>query len=456
MKRRRFLQLAASAAAGAVAGHSSAFSSSRQFSLRIAPVSVELAPGIVVRTTGYNGQSPGPVLRMREGVPATVSVTNATDVPELMQWHGLHLNSALLGATEEGGPMIPPGATRTYRFTPSPSGTRWYHAHTRAFTHLQRAANSGQSGFLLVEPRSHAGAFDQEVFLAVHHWEPSLLPVHERPGGREIAYRYASFNDKLLGAGEPVRVRAGERVLFHFLNASPTEDVLLHLPGHRFTVVALDGNPVPKPAAGDVLSLAVGERIDAIVEMNTPGNWLLGSLDDAERARGLGVRVEYANQSGSAQWHPPVAVDWSYARFSVSGHYAPEPDQLLEMLLEKRLDSRDGIDHWLMNGRSNPDIEPLFLQEGRRYRLRMMNATARVHPVHLHHHSFELTRINQIPVSGIFKDTIRLDRYNVVEADVVVSHPGPACLHSPQRLVMDSGYPMKSNWTDRMRHENTC
>ncbi len=454
MKRRRFLQLAASAAAGAVAGHSSAFSSSAQFSLRIAPVSVELAPGIAVRTTGYNGQSPGPVLRMREGVAATVSVTNASEVPELVHWHGLHLSSAASGVREEGGPMIPPGATRTYRFTPSPSGTRWYHAHTRAFTDLQRAANSGQFGFLLVEPRSHAGAFDQEVFLAVHHWEPSL--VRERSAAREAAYRYASFNDKVLGAGEPVRVRAGERVLFHFLNASPTEDVLLHLPRHRFTVVALDGNPVPKHAAADVLSLAVGERIDAIVEMNTPGKWLLGSVDAAERARGLGVCVEYANQNGTARWHPPVALDWSYARFSATGHSTPEPDRLLEMLLEKRLDSPGGIDHWLMNGRSNPDIEPLFLQQGRRYRLRMMNATARVHPVHLHHHSFELTRINQIPVSGIFKDTIRLDRYNVVEADVAVSHPGPALYHSPQRLVMDSGYPMKSSWTDGMSHENAC
>jgi FtsP/CotA-like multicopper oxidase with cupredoxin domain len=437
MKRRRFLQLAASAAAGAVADHSSAFTSTAQFSLRIAPVSVELAPGIVVRTTGYNGQSPGPVLRMREGVPVTVSVTNESTVPESVQWHGLHLQSAAPGTGGSMiGPMIEPGATRTYRFTPSPSGTRWYHAHARAFTDLQQAANSGQFGFLLIEPRSHGGAFDQEVFLAAHHWEPSLVPPHERA----VAYRYASFNDQLLGAGEPIRVRAGERVLFHFLNASATEDVLLHLPCHRFTVVALDGNPVPQRAAVDVLSLAVGERVDAMVEMNTPGNWLLGSLDDDERAKGLGVCVEYANQNGSMQWRAPAAVDWSYARFSATGHCAPEPDETLEMLLEKGLDSADGINHWVIHGRSYADIAPLVVHHGRRYRLRMMNATGQAHPVHLHHHSFELTRVNQIPVSGIFKDTIRLERYNVVEADLVLSHTRPAFLHSPQQLDMDSGY----------------
>jgi FtsP/CotA-like multicopper oxidase with cupredoxin domain len=125
---------------------------------------------------------------------------------------------------------------------------------------------------------------------------------------------------------------------------------------------------------------------------------------------------------------PPAAVDWSYARFTATSYHPPEPDQVLEMMIEKRLDPqldpRDGVNHWLMNGRSDPDIEPTFLQEGRRYRLRMMNATGQAHPVHLHHLSFELTRINQIPISGIFKDTIRLERYNVVEADVVVSHLG--------------------------------
>jgi FtsP/CotA-like multicopper oxidase with cupredoxin domain len=420
MKRRRFLQLAATAAAGAVVDHSSPLSSSAgQFSLRVAPVSVELAPGIVVDTTGYNGQAPGPILRMREGVPASVSVTNATEIPEFVRWHGLHLDSAASG-------MIGPGATRTFRFTPTPSGTRWYHSHTTAFADLERAAKSAQFGFLMIEPRSHAGAFDQEVFLAIHHWEP----LGRRPDGHAVAYQYASFNDKLLGASEPVRVRPGERVLFHFLNASATEDISLHLPGHRFTVVALDGNPVPKPAAVDVLSLTVGERIDAMVEMSNPGNWLLGSADDAERARGLGVCVEYVNQGGPVRWHPPAAVDWSYARFS-AGHLAPEPEQVVEMLLEK-----DGVQHWIIDGRSYPDIELPFLEPGRRYRLRMMNATRSAHPVHLHHHSFELTRVNQVPVSGIFKDTVRLERYNVVEADVVVK---PRLQSFQQRPRHDAG-----------------
>ena len=60
----------------------------------------------------------------------------------------------------------------------------------------------------------------------------------------------------MLGHGEPVGVREGERVLFRLLNASATENIRLALPGHRLTVVALDGNPVPRPATIDVVALA--------------------------------------------------------------------------------------------------------------------------------------------------------------------------------------------------------
>src|SRR4029077_18721304 len=69
------------------------------------------------------------------------------------------------------------------------------------------------------------------------------------PKGYEVSSELFSINGKMLGAGEPIRVKQGERVLFHVLDASATEIRSLALPGHVFRVVALDGNPVPTPAA---------------------------------------------------------------------------------------------------------------------------------------------------------------------------------------------------------------
>ena len=73
--------------------------------LRIAPVTVELAPDRILSTIGYNGTSPGPVLRMREGKPISIDVINETDTPELVHWHGLVIPGEVDGVDEEGTPF---------------------------------------------------------------------------------------------------------------------------------------------------------------------------------------------------------------------------------------------------------------------------------------------------------------------------------------------------------------
>jgi FtsP/CotA-like multicopper oxidase with cupredoxin domain len=225
-----------------------------------------------------------------------------------------------------------------------------------------------------------------------------------------------AIGGRSLGDGEAIRVRTGEQVRFQFVHGGGSGEIHLHLPGHRFTVVALDGYPVPTRAAVDVLSLVAGERIQAMVEMIRPGNWILGSVDDAERAGGRSVRVVYGNQDGPVQWHPPAAVDWSYARFSGGNRDVAPPNQAIEMLLERR----PGLGvHWVIDGQSCSGIDQVPFQPGRRYRVRMMNATDRAQPVYFPQHKFVLTRVNQVPVSGIIKDTVRVERYNVIEADVL-------------------------------------
>ena len=106
-------------------------------------------------------------------------------------------------------------------------------------------------------------------------------------------YHAATLGERMLGHGEPIRVRQGQRVLFRILNANASMAISLALPGHRFTVLALDGNPVPVQASVDVLKLDVAERADVVVEMNNPGVWVLGSTKDDDRAMGMGVVIEY-------------------------------------------------------------------------------------------------------------------------------------------------------------------
>src|SRR3984885_4242986 len=125
--------------------------SKADFTLRIAPVTVELAPDHILSTIGYNDSSPGPVLRMREGKPITVDVINDTDVPELVHWHGMLIPPDVDGVEEEGTPMVPPRGRRRYQLTPRPAGSRWYHSHAMAEADLHRGSYTGQFGFVYVD-----------------------------------------------------------------------------------------------------------------------------------------------------------------------------------------------------------------------------------------------------------------------------------------------------------------
>jgi len=410
--------------------------------LRIAPLSLDIGKGKVVQTVGYNGSVPGPILRFQEGKPVTVDVYNETDVPETVHWHGQTIPSAVDGSVEEGTPAVPPHGHRRYRFTPGPVGTRWYHTHSMAHADLTRAGFSGQFGFAIVEPARHAGAYDEEICLAAHHWEPSLAHMGPPDNGWEIAYGSATLNGKMLGAGEPIRVRAGQRILFRLLNASATDEIRLALPGHRFRVIAMDGNPVPHPQEVDFVYLDIAERIDAIVEMNNPGVWVLGSTKDDERLMGMGVVVEYANKSGEPQWQAPANVGrgpWDYSLFS-SGATAPPPDHTFEMKIEKIPGNRVDFNHWTINGKSFPEIEKLRLEKGKRYRLLFNNDSGDIHPLHLHRHTFEITQVGDKPMAGLKKDVISVARRSMAAVDFVADNPGLTLFHCHMQLHMDFGF----------------
>ena len=414
--------------------------------IRIAPVSLEIGPNTVIKTTGYNGLVPGPVLRLKEGWPVRIKVVNNSGYPNLVHWHGLYTPPLEDGATEEGSVLIASGNSYTYAYRPKPVGTRWYHSHAMAMSDLNRSTYTGEFGFLLVEPAAgDPGSHDREILLAAHHWLGewvSLQDFKKGPppdNGLEVMYHAATLGDRMLGHGEPIRVREGERVLFRILNASGNMGISLALPGHKFKVIALDGNPVPNPASVETLSLDVAERADVIVDMNNPGVWAFASTDDDDRRMGMGVVVEYADRSGEPQWIKP-ADDWSYAKFAASAP-APAPDATVALKFEKIPGGRGGFNRWTINGKSWPKTNPLFtLDPGKRTRLLMTNAGGDAHPVHIHRHTFEVTKVGDRQMSELMKDTIHLARYSTAEIDVFGDDPGATFFHCHHQDHMDEGF----------------
>ena len=400
--------------------------------LRIAETTIELGPGRVVKTLAYNGQVPGPLLRVRSGRPLTVDVWNDTRHEEFVHWHGLHIPSEVDGAREEGTPPVPPrGGHRRYVFTPQPTGTRWYHSHGMTERDLKRTTYSGQFGMLVIESDSEPGSYDLEVPILLHEWEPRLT----REGPLDVEYRYQSINARMLGAGEPIRVRQGQRVLFRMLNASATMIHRLGMPGHLFHVVALDGYPVPAPRSVPVVAIAPGERVDAVVDMNEPGIWIFGELDSAQRAAGMGIVVEYAGRTGAPEWKPVSPIPWDYTVFGGAGSTI-EPDGRLSLVFRSTTNGH----RWTINGKSHPRTDAIQVETNRRYRWVLDNQSAHPHPIHLHRHTFDVVRIAGAPCSGIGKDVIVVPAWQQVEVDLSASQPGLSLFHCHQQLHMDMGF----------------
>jgi FtsP/CotA-like multicopper oxidase with cupredoxin domain len=438
--------------------------------LRISNGLIELSREHIVSTTLYNGQFPGPLLRFKEGERCTVDIQNDTDTPELVHWHGQMIPSDVDGASEEGTPFVPAHGTRRVSFVPKPSGFRFYHTHVAAGGDLNRGTYTGQAGAVYIEPKKNPGAYDREVFLVMKEFGPTFSrggdmamdflagePIEElqqkskradeqskgKAKGFEVGYEMFSINGRMLGSGEPIRVKRGERVLFHVLNASAGEIRSLALPGHGFRVVALDGNPVPTAAEVPVLWLGTAERISAIVAMTHPGVWVMGDLADDDRRHGMGIVVEYAGQKGRPQWVKPEPYRWDYSIFGKANANATVPDETIEMIVVKNNAALNGFNQWTLNGEafSMQTMKPMYtVHEGRRYRLKFRNASDDIHPLHLHRHSFELTHIGGKPTAGVLKDVVMLGGFQELSVDFVADNPGLTLFHCHQQLHMDFGF----------------
>jgi FtsP/CotA-like multicopper oxidase with cupredoxin domain len=293
-----------------------------------------------------------------------------------------------------------------------------------------------------IEPRNEPGAYDAEHLLCLHGWDPYLSSMGG-DGSLEAVYQHFSVNDRALGYGEPIRVRQGQRVLFRILNASATMLHQIALAGHQLTVLSLDGNPVPAPRAVESLTLGAAERADVVVTMNSPGLWVFGELDDQKRAQGLGVVVEYENQSGSPQWVPPSNASWDYTIFGAPSGVpgtAAQPDEIVPMVFRRKFAGNNWVDHWTINGEEFPKAGPIPLRAGKKYRLRFDNQSDDDHPVHLHRHSFEITKYAGKSTAGVLKDVVMVPKRAQVEVDFVADDPGLTLFHCHNQLHMDFGF----------------
>jgi len=244
------------------------------YELEAAVTRWNILPYVRVAAYAFNGQVPGPRIRITEGDRVRFIVRNSLPEPTTVHWHGLILPNAMDGPAEITQAPIAPGSAFTYEFTAHQAGTFFYHSHTKP----DRQQALGLYGALIIDPRQPAALhYDQELVVQLQEWlykAGYTFPAMPMDG---MQPNFFTINGKAYPSTETVRMRVGERLLVRFIGSQSGFIHPMHIHGGPFTIVATDGALVPDAArvTKDTVNVGPGERYDVIWEAREPGKWLL-------------------------------------------------------------------------------------------------------------------------------------------------------------------------------------
>ena len=271
----------------------------RGYELVAAPARWEVLPGVGADDYAYNGQVPGPTIRVTEGDTLRVTLRNELDDPTSIHWHGLHVPNAMDGVPPFTQDAVEPGASFTYEFTVSHAGTFMYHSHVDAAEQIDR----GLYGPLIVDPQpgtTRPTQFDKEFTMMLSAWnipqpadgaaaataDMAGMDMAEEPAADEVAveepanlsmqmaYNYFTINGKAFPAAPAWSVDEGDLVRVRLINISNLAHPM-HLHGQDFKVVAKDGETLrpEQQLMMNTVSIDAGETYDIVFVADAPGTW---------------------------------------------------------------------------------------------------------------------------------------------------------------------------------------
>ncbi len=382
-----------------------------QVELRAAAATLEI-DGTAVEGFAYNGQVPGPTLRVDVGDTVTALLQNDLADATTVHWHGLRVPEAMDGAGwADGG--VAPGTAFTYTFTPDAPGTFWYHPHLD----VGRQVDAGLYGAIVVEDPAEPAA-DRELVLVFDAWaehdEDTAAEDHDHAliDPRATLWTVNGLVDPRFVA------TAGERVRARALNASNTSYLALRAPGR---LLATDQGLLGAPETPDLVVLAPGDRAEFEWDIAESFDletllWVAsGGEAIGDPRRLLSVEVE---EPGTA----PAPLDWP------AGTTTPSADPAHTDLVYVFQGGGEG--DWLINGEAWPDVTPKTAALGADTVIEVRNLSSTNHPFHLHGQRFEVLSENGVPVPARrVEDTVDVGIRETVRLLLHADNPGDWLLH---------------------------
>ena len=242
----------------------------KEFHLIAEPVEREIAPGMIARLWGYNGQSPGPTIECVEGDKLRIFVTNKLPEHTTIHWHGILLPNGMDGVGGLNQPQIQPGKTFVYEFEMKKSGTFMYHPHADEMVQMAM----GMMGFIVVHPKDPSlHRVDRDFVFLINAYD--IDPGSYTPKiATMLDFNLWTWNSRAFPGIDPLVVGLGDRVRIRMGNLTMTNHPI-HLHGVDFAVTCTDGGWVPEAARWPevTVDLAVGQMRAFEFIADAPGDW---------------------------------------------------------------------------------------------------------------------------------------------------------------------------------------
>ena len=233
---------------------------------------IRLAPDAAHETEvwGFDGQVPGPLLRLKKGAELKVRLLNRLDQPVTLSWQGVRGPNAMDGVGGLTQAPVKPGESFDVRFTPRDSGLFWYHSHVWPHTAEQTAR--GLYGVVIIDELEPPPA-DEEVLLVLDDWSLDAQSQIEADfGDSEQAGHGGRIGSLITVNSSPAplisAMRPGSRVRLRLLNACHARIVTVTFAGAHPQVQAIDGQPceIFEPVR-QTLPVGPGARFDVMLDL---------------------------------------------------------------------------------------------------------------------------------------------------------------------------------------------
>ena len=400
----------------------------RQFELLAKETEVPLIDGTTLRVWAYNGQVPGPTLRIRLGETLRVHFTNQLPQETTVHWHGVRVPNAMDGVPHATQPPIQSGHTFTYEFTPKDAGTFWFHPHVRSSEQVER----GLYGVLIVEDETPP-PYTQDIVWVLDDWlldeTRQIFDRFNTPHDLAHDGRWGNVITVNGRSDASLTVSAGDRIRLRLLNSSNGRVYAPDFSGLDARIIAVDGLYLREPIPLAGFEMAPGNRLDLDLTVRGGESRVIPIMDRFYPQRpNLLAKIAIDGDRGS----PPAFPSPAHAKVP-AWLDGLATSVTKEFKLNARRGGALGIE-WTFNGEAFAGHQHAQvgtkLQRGTFVRLRFTNESLRLHPIHLHGMFFKVLGRHDKPVDEpFFRDTVLVHAKETVDIGLVPLDEGSWMMH---------------------------